>query len=166
MNILSFLFNTISGDNMNLSDIICKDLIVCSINDDLSTISSKMRDYDIGFIPIVDRKKIVGVITDRDIACRVYQNSEIDPDITDYMSRDIVSVSVDGSIDDVLDEMKKHRIKRILISDDKKIIGVCSISDLLVLDDYKDKIYEAIKCIYTIGPNKHKYETQIDEFYL
>ena len=166
MNILLFLFNTISGDNMNLSDIISKNLMVCSINDDLSTISSKMRDYDIGFIPIVDRKKIVGVITDRDIACRVYENSEIDPDITDYMSRDIISVSVDGSIDDVLDEMKKHKIKRILISDDKKIIGVCSISDLLVLDDYKDKIYEAIKGIYTIGPNKHKYETQIDEFYL
>ena len=166
MNILLFLFNTISGDNMNLSDIISKNLMVCSINDDLSTISSKMRDYDIGFIPIVDRKKIVGVITDRDIACRVYEKSEIDPDIPDYMSRDIISVSVDGSIDDVLDQMKKHKIKRVLIADKKKIIGVCSISDLLNLDDYKDKIYETIKCIYTIGPNKHKYETQIDEFYL
>lgn len=151
---------------MNLSDIICKDLIVCSINDDLSSISSKMRDYDIGFIPIVDRKKIVGVITDRDIACRVYQNSEIDPDITDYMSRDIVSVSVRGSIDDVLDEMKKHKIKRVLIDDNKRIIGVCSISDLLTLGGYRDKIYDTIKCIYTIGPNKHKYETEIDEFYL
>ena len=166
MNILLFLFNTISGDNMNLSDIISTNLIVSNIDDSLSSISSKMRDYDIGFIPIIDRNKIVGVITDRDIACRVYENNEIDPDITDYMSRDIVSVSVYGSIDDVLNEMKNHKIKRVLINDNKKIIGVCSISDLIVLDDYRDNIYETIKSIYSIGPNKHKYETEIDEFYL
>ena len=70
------------------------------------------------------------------------------------------------TIDDVLNEMANHRIKRVLITDDKKVIGVCSISDLLTLNDYNDRIYETIKCIYTIGPNKHKYETEIDEFYI
>lgn len=166
MNILLFLFNTISGDNMNLSDIISRNLVVCTINDSISVVSSKMLEYDVGFIPIIDRNKVVGVVTDRDIACRVFDNNEIDCSISDYMSRDIVSVDVNSSIDDVLNKMAKHKIKRILITDDNKVIGVCSISDLLVLDDYRNQIYEAIRCIYEIGPNKHKYETEIDEFYL
>ena len=166
MNILLFLFNTINGDYMSLSDVINRDLIVCDINDDLSIISSKMVSNDIGFIPIIDHSKVVGVITDRDIACRVYRNDEYDFDITDYMSRDVVSVDVDSSIDDVLEKMSTNKIKRVLVTDNNKVIGVCSISDLLNLDDYKQKIYEAIKCIYSIGPNKHKYETEIDEFYL
>ena len=84
MNILLFLFNTISGDYMNLNDIICKNLIVCDVNDDVSIISTKMRDYDIGFIPIIDRNKIVGVVTDRDIACRVFENNEIDADDSEF----------------------------------------------------------------------------------
>ena len=166
MNIFIFSFNTINGDYMDLNDIISKNLVVCSINDDLSIISSKMTEYDVGFIPVVDSDKIVGVITDRDIACRIFKNNDLDPDITDYMSRDIVSVDVNGSINDVLDMMKNFKIKRVLITDNKKVIGVCSISDLLILEDYKDEIYAAIKSIYTIGPNKHKYETEIDEFYL
>lgn len=166
MNILLFLFNTINGDFMKLNDIISKKLVVCNINDDLSVISSKMTEYDVGFIPIVEDNKIVGVITDRDIACRIFENSDVDPDITDYMSRDIVSVDVNSDISSVLDMMKIHKIKRILITDDRKVVGVCSISDLLVLDDYEDEIYDTIKSIYTIGPNKHKYETEIDEFYL
>ena len=166
MNILLFLFNTINGDYMHLNDIISRNLVVCSINDDLSIISSKMTEYDIGFMPIVDSNKIVGVITDRDIACRIFENSDRDCNITDYMSRDIVSADVNSSVSHVLDMMKKYKIKRVLITDNKKVIGVCSISDLLILKDYKDEIYAAIKCIYTIGPNKHKYETEVDEFYL
>ena len=166
MNILLFLFNTINGDFMNLYDIISKNLVVCSINDDLSIISSKMRNNDVGFIPVVDKDKIVGVITDRDIACRIFENNDTDSDITDYMSRNVVSVDVDSDISSVLDIMKSHKIKRVLITDNRKVIGICSISDLLILDDYKDEIYGMIKSIYSIGPNKHKYETEIDEFYL
>ena len=166
MNIFLFLFNTINGDLMNLYDVISKNLIVCSINDDLSVFSSKMKDYDIGFIPVVDKNKIVGIITDRDVACRIFKNNDVDPDVTDYMSRNIVSVDVNTNISSVLDMMKKNKIKRVLVTDKSNVIGVCSISDLLILDDYKDEIYDTIKYIYTIGPNKHKYETEIDEFYL
>lgn len=166
MNILLFLFNTINGDFMNIRDIINRNLVVCDIGDDLSIISSTMVDNDIGFVPVLDHDMVVGVITDRDIACRVYRNDEYDFDITDYMSRDIVSVPINSSISDILNTMKEYKIKRVLITEDKKVIGVCSISDLLNLNDYKDEIYETIKCIYTIGPNKHKYETEIDEFYL
>ena len=165
MNIFLFLFNTISGDFMSLKDIVNKDLVFCDVSDDVSIISSSMRDNDIGFIPIVDKRHLVGIITDRDLACRVF-NNELDGNITDYMSRDIISVDVNDDILDVLDRKKRYKIKRIIVTDNDKVIGVVSISDILNLDEFNNEVFEAIKCIWKIGPNKHKYETEIDEFYL
>ena len=166
MNKISFLFNTISGDYMDLKDIMNKNLIVCNVDDSVVTVSSKMSDNDIGFIPIVERGYVVGIITDRDIACRIFDNDDFDPNITDYMSRDIVSIDVNGSIPDVLELMKKNRIKRIIVTDSNRVVGVISISDLINIDKYRDQLFETVKCIWKIGPNKHKYETEIDEFYL
>ena len=165
MNIFLFLFNTISGDYMELKDIMNRNLVICHVDDDVSLISSNMRDNDVGFIPIVDRNRVVGIITDRDLACRVFSN-ELDGNITDYMSRDIVSVDVNDDILDVLDKMKSHRIKRIIVTDNNKVVGVVSISDFFNLDEFNDDVFDAIKCIWKIGANKHKYETEIDEFYL
>ena len=166
MNIFVFLFNTINGDYMELKDIMCKNLVICDVNDDISSISGKMRDNDVGFIPVVLNNRVVGIITDRDIACRIYDNDDFFGSITDYMSRDVVSVDVNGSISDVLNLMKKYRIKRVIVTDLGRVVGVISISDLFFLDDFKDEIYDTIKSIWEIGPNKHKYETFIDEFYL
>ncbi len=165
MNIFCFLFYTINGDIMSLKDIINNNIIVCNINDDVSFISSCMRDNDIGFIPIVDRNRIVGVITDRDLACRIF-NNELDGNITDYMSRDIVSVDINDSILDVLNKMKKYRIKRIIVTDNNKVIGVVSISDILNIDEFNEEVFNTIKSIWKIGPNIHKYESEVDEFYL
>lgn len=165
MNIFCFLFYTINGEIMSLKDIINNNIIVCNINDDVSFISSCMRDNDIGFIPIVDRNRIVGVITDRDLACRIF-NNELDGNITDYMSRDIVSVDINDSILDVLNKMKKYRIKRIIVTDNNKVIGVVSISDILNIDEFNEEVFNTIKSIWKIGPNIHKYESEVDEFYL
>ena len=166
MNIFAFLFNTINGDDMKISDVMNRSLIVSCVSDDISSISSKMLEFDIGFVPIVDGKHVVGIITDRDIACRIFSNDDIDPNVVSYMSRDVICVDVNDDITSVLDKMSKYRIKRVLVSDGNRIVGTLSISDLLFLDDYSNELFEAIKSIWKIDSNIHKYETEIDEFYL
>ena len=125
-----------------------------------------MLENDIGFVPIVDRNHIVGVITDRDIACRIFSNDDIDSNIVNYMSRDVISVSVNDDVLNVLKLMGKYRVKRVLVTNDKHVIGTLSISDLLNIDEYKDELYDTIRSIWKIGPNIHKYESEIDDFYL
>lgn len=166
MNIFCFLFYTINGDFMKISDIMSKSLIVSYVNEDISSVSNKMLENDIGFIPIVDRNRIVGVITDRDIACRIFGNDDIDGNIVNYMSRDLISVDINDDITSVLNKMKENRVKRVLVTDKDKVVGTLSISDLLFLDDYKEQLFDVIRCIWKIGSNVHKYETEIDEFYL
>lgn len=165
MNIFLFLFNTINGDFMNLIDVMSKKIIVCFVTDGVVKISSIMKDNDIGFVPIVDGNKVVGVITDRDIVTKIVSNNDIDADITNYMTKDIISVPSSSSISDALDMMRKYKIKRLLVTDDDKVIGIVSISDILFCD-VDDKLLNSIKEIFEVGPNIHKYETEIDEFYL
>lgn len=165
MNIFNYLFNTNSGDFMNLYDIMSKHIIVGSVSDDISCIASIMKENDIGFLPITKDNRIVGVITDRDIVTKIISNSDYNSDITNYMTTDIVDVSVDSSLCDVLSIMKKYKVKRVLVTDDNRVLGIVSLSDFLNCD-FDDQVLDCIKEIFEVGPNIHKYETEIDEFYL
>ena len=62
--------------------------------------------------------------------------------------------------------MKKYRIKRIIVTDNNKVIGVVSISDILNIDEFNEEVFNTIKSIWKIGPNIHKYESEVGEFYL
>lgn len=165
MNKFYYLFNTINGDFMSLYDIMSKNIIVGSVDDGIYEIASIMKENDIGFVPIARDDKIVGVITDRDIVVKIISNHDYNSNITNYMTKDIVDVSIDSSLSDVLNIMKKYRVKRVLVTDDNHVLGVVSISDLLNCN-MDDEVLSCIKEIFEVGPNIHKYETEIDEFYL
>ncbi len=163
MYILCFLFNTNSGDSMNLSDIMSKKIIVGNIDDDIYSIASLMKENDIGFVPIVRDNIIVGVITDRDIVVKIVSNK--DSSISNYMTKDIVDVSISSSLSDVLSIMRRYKVKRVLVTDNNRVLGIVSISDLLNCE-IDNEVLSCIKEIFEVGPNIHKYETEIDEFYL
>lgn len=165
MNKFYYLFNTINGDFMSLYDIMSKNIIVGSVDDGIYEIASIMKENDIGFVPIARDDKIVGVITDRDIVVKIISNHDYNSNITNYMTKDIVDVSINSSLSDVLNIMKKYRVKRVLVTDDNHVLGVVSISDLLNCN-MDDEVFSCIKEIFEVGPNIHKYETEIDEFYL
>ena len=164
MNNFYYLFNTNSGDFMRLSDIMSKHIIVGSVDDDIYKIASIMKENDIGFVPIARDGKIVGIITDRDIVVKIISNHD-NSNITNYMTKDIVDVSIDSSLTDVLDIMKKYRVKRVLVTDGDRVLGVVSLSDILNCE-IDDDVLSCIKEIFEVGPNIHKYETLIDVFYL
>lgn len=150
---------------MDLNSVMSKKIIVGNSFDNISKISSIMKDNDIGFLPIVSDNKIIGVITDRDIVVKVISNNDFDCDITNYISKDIISVDVNSDLLDVLAIMKKFKVKRVLVTNDKHVVGIVSISDLLNCE-FSKEVFSTIRDIFEIGPNVHKYETQIDEFYL
>lgn len=165
MNKKCFLFNTINGDFMNLIDIMSKNIIVGNVFDDIVKIAAIMKDNDIGFVPIVSDKRIVGIITDRDIVVKIISNNDFKTDISNYMTKDIISVPSTSSISQVLDVMKKYKVKRLLVTDGDIVCGVVSISDILNCK-IDAELLSSIKEIWEVGPNIHKYETEIDEFYL
>ena len=148
---------------MKIKDKMTKTIITANINENINDISKLMKEYDIGFIPIEDNNKIIGIITDRDIVINnVYNN---DNNIKDYISANIISIDENEDLEKALDQMKQHKIKRLLVTNDNKVTGIISLSDLLNEID-SNTLLEALKEIYQIDKNEHDYKPEIDNFYL
>ena len=139
-----------------------KNVIVLDENTNIIKISKTMKENDIGIIPISRNKKIIGVLTDRDIVTKVLANN--DEKIKNYITKKIVKINVDSDINEDLEIMKKNKIKRLLVEKNNKLVGILSISDLLYYQN--EKILETFKNIYTIDKNNDEYHVEIDEFEL
>lgn len=143
-----------------MNNLISKDLIVVDIKSNIYEVADTMKRYDVGFVPVSDNNKIVGVLTDRDIVTKIVANK--DELIESYISKPI-SIDLNDSIENALTLMSKHKIKRLLVSSNNKLVGILSISDLLNTDY---NYIKAIKEIFEINKNDDTYITKVDEFYL
>ncbi len=147
---------------MKIKNIAKQKLITSNINNTIEMVSKLMKDNDIGFLPITDHDKIVGVVTDRDIVIR---GLALDTkDIHLIMSTNLVCIDINKSIEEALLLYIKHKIKRLLITEKNNIIGVLSISDILKSDYQKDKVLDVIKNIFSESAIDNNVE--IDTFYL
>ena len=148
---------------MKIEDVMSKKLIVGKNTATIKEISELMKKFDIGFIPISKNNKIIGVITDRDIVTRIITSNAQSSDLIEsYISPNIICCDINSDIDTLLDIMKKSKIKRIIITDSEKVVGIVSISDLL----NQKNVIDVCKEIYKINKNDDYFKTEIDEFYL
>lgn len=159
--------NNIIGDYMKVKDIMSKNLIICSSDINVINISNIMKKYNIGFIPIEKKKKIIGVITDRDIVINIISNKvNNNSSIESYVNSNIIHIEENSSIDKCLNIMKENKVKRLIVVNKEKIVGVISLSDILNCYDDLDKVTEVAKVIWSTIKSDDNYKTEIDEFYL
>ena len=139
-----------------------KNLII--LNDsNLEDIAKAMKRYDVGMVIINENNKIKGIITDRDIVTKILANK--DNKIKEYLTTNLVSIDINSDMNEAIDLMKKHKIKRLLVKKNNKLVGVLSLSDLLNTVD-NNILIETYKTIFSINRNTDKYLTDIDEFEL
>ena len=152
---------------MKVEEIMTKNLVIADKSESIHNIAAMMKKYDIGFIPIRDQKRIIGVITDRDIACMIVaNNSDIDNKIESYINKNLISVEKDETTMEALSVMSENKIKRLLITDKKRVVGILSISDIINGDSKNPEILSTLKRIWTITHTSDPYQAEIDEFYL
>lgn len=152
---------------MNIDSIMSKHIICCDISSTVKDVALAMKQYDIGFIPICEKKRIIGVITDRDIVIKMLLNHEgPSSKIKNYINENIISISIDSTIEETLKKMEQYKIKRILVTSNKKVEGIISLSDILNQSNSDSKFDSILKQIYQIKPSGEHLKTEIDEFYL
>ena len=99
-----------------------------------------MRDDDVGLVPIVEGDRLVGTLTDRDIAIRLVAEGK-DPASTpvkDVASRDLVTVDPDQDLDEALRLMAQHQVRRLpVVEEDGKLVGVVAQADVARQSDDK-----------------------------
>lgn len=158
------LINNIDGDTV-INDIMSKKIIFSNIDSSISDVSKLMKDNNIGFIPIKDNNKYVGVITDRDVCLAIPTLKSINDGIKSYITKDVVYIDVNSSIEDALNMMSKYKIKRLLVKEKDNTIGVLSLSDILNYTN-NSNIINTYKTIFYIHDNKLNEIAEIDSFYL
>jgi CBS domain-containing protein len=118
---------------MLCQEIMKEDVECISPEDRVQSAARKMRDANVGFLPVCDpQKKVVGTLTDRDIVIRlVAENGGGETRVGDVMSHEVVAVAPTDTIDEAARFMREHHKSRILCLDDEgKVRGVISLSDL------------------------------------
>jgi CBS domain-containing protein len=101
----------------------------------LTELARAMRDEDIGSIPIGEKDRLVGMVTDRDIICRgLAQHGDcLKMAARDVMSKPIIYCYEDEEVDDAVHVMEKHGVRRLpVISREKRMVGMLSLGDISV----------------------------------
>ena len=104
-----------------------------SDKDDAKTAASKMKEHNIGFLPVCDGDgRVIGAVTDRDLAIRlVAQDMPASTSIGDVMTREVVCVGPDAGVQEAERRMaREHKSRIFVVGDDGKLVGVVSLSDI------------------------------------
>jgi len=133
------------------SDVMTKNPVCCQPNDTVVKAAQLMKGKDIGSIPVIEsdhNKKLVGIITDRDLALEIVGKGR-DPNTTkveDVMTHKVVTCRTDDNLEMALDAMAHHQLRRIPVVDhDNKIVGIIAQADVATRTDQPEKTAEMVK---------------------
>jgi CBS domain-containing protein len=109
-----------------------------------------MREEHIGSVPITDDDTLVGMITDRDITTRVVAEAA-DPKTTsvgDVYSRDLISVEPDKDLEEAVQLMARHQVRRLPVVENGRLVGIVAQADIaLALRENETKTGELVEAI-------------------
>lgn len=128
-----------------IQDIMSTDCVTVTMQDNLYEIAVKMKQNDIGFIPVVEGKKLIGVVTDRDLVIRGYAEKHSgSTGVDEVITRDVATVSPDTSVDEAAKLMARQKIRRLPVVQNGELIGVVAIADLAVREVFVNEAGQAL----------------------
>jgi len=112
--------------------------------DTLKTVSEKLQKYNVGAMPVLSDKdeSVIGIISERDLARYIckdeFKNNLL---VSKIMSKNIISCDLNTSVTQLMEIISSHKIRHVLIIEEKKLLGIVSIGDVVnhIIDQYKDE---------------------------
>ncbi|HUG24905.1 CBS domain-containing protein [Piscinibacter sp.] len=122
---------------MKVRDAMTGDVCLANPDSSIREAAQVMAAQDIGALPVGENDRLVGVVTDRDIAVRaVAQGLGPDTTIREVMSQEVMYCFDDEELDDALHHMGDIKVRRLpVLNRDKRLVGIISISDLARRED-------------------------------
>ncbi len=135
---------------MQLKDIMTPDPLVLSPETTLKEAAQRMRDLDSGVMPVGERDRLVGMLTDRDITVRATAEGK-DPNgtpVREVMTTEVVYCFEDDDVRDAARKMEEHQVRRLIVLNrDKRLVGIVALGDIAVhapSDQLAGEITEAV----------------------
>lgn len=135
---------------MKVKEVMTRDVEIIQPNDSLQMAAQKMRDRDIGFLPVYEGDELIGVVTDRDLAIRAIAGGM---DSKAILGREIVTSPVvycfdNQDVEEAARLMRQNQIRRLLVLDrsDNRPVGVISLGDLAgsVKETTSEKVLQSV----------------------
>ncbi|MED4226122.1 CBS domain-containing protein [Neobacillus cucumis] len=128
-----------------IRDIMTDEIECCTLLDNMFEVAVKMKELNVGAIPIVDKEKIVGMITDRDIVIRgVAEKHPGSTKVEDIMSKELVTVTPEMSTREAAKLMADHQIRRLPVVENDKLVGIVSLGDFAIRELTDDQAKQAL----------------------
>lgn len=117
-----------------LKDLMRKDVKVIGPDRTIQDAALEMRKGNFGMLPVCENDRMIGAITDRDIAIiAVAEGRPLSAKVRDVMSDGVVSAHEDDSIVDGAKLMSKHQIRRLpIVNAEKRLVGIVALGDFAV----------------------------------
>jgi CBS domain-containing protein len=117
-----------------LKDLMSPDVKVIGPDMTIGEAAQEMRDGDFGMMPVGENDRMIGTISDRDIAVRaVAEGKGADTKVRDVMSEGVAWVFVDESVEKAAQVMSERQVRRLPVVDrDKRLVGIVALGDFAV----------------------------------
>jgi CBS domain-containing protein len=133
------------------SDVMTKNPSCCLPTDTVTKAAQWMRDEKVGSIPVVENektKKLIGIVTDRDLALEVIANGRDakTTKVADVMTQGVITCNADDDVQNAVDAMAEHQLRRIPVVDaDQNIVGIISQADVATRIDEPQETAKMVK---------------------
>ena len=117
---------------MKVSEVMTRSVVTVSPEQTAREAASFMLSNDAGSIPVTDGERLVGIITDRDIAVRGVANGRgPDTSVRELMSGSVICAQLGDDVDDVATKMSDEQVRRLPVVDENhRLCGIVSLGDL------------------------------------
>jgi CBS domain-containing protein len=135
---------------MQISEIMSRDVAIAAPGDSVQKVAQKMAEIDAGIIPVGEKDRLVGMISDRDIVLRAVAKGKAPGKCTarDVMSPDIKYCYEDEKLEDAARNMATLQVKRLpVLNRDKRLVGIVSLGDLACEPEADEHSKEALQGI-------------------
>ena len=123
----------------SINEVMTRDVSACEPNATVAEAAKVMAQEDVGPVPIVEDGRLIGIVTDRDIVVRVVAEGR-DPNATtvnEIASTELVTVSPDDDLDEALNLLAEHQVRRLPVVEGDRLVGIVAQADIARLG--KDK---------------------------
>ena len=139
----------IGGVFMKIKEFMTKNVATLNENDTVEQAAHLMKEYNIGSIPVCKGEKVIGIITDRDIALRSVAEGG------NYKSQNVRTIMTSNPVlgypemeaQDATRVMSERQIRRLPIVDNNNLVGIISLGDIAVETKLRDNVESTLESI-------------------
>ncbi len=126
---------------MQIKEIMTKNPEEIPVIESVMDAAEKMKQFNVGVMPIFKNDMVVGIVTDRDIVVRAIAEGRNPKDtpVMDIMSRNVITCPENTDVKDAAKVMEEHRVRRLIVTDPSgKAVGIVSLGDIATKAQMRD----------------------------